>query len=209
MKTFQQFIAEMALNIGDADEVYNQKPIRQREFNKSKGHMAMEYNTGNENITVHKNTKTIGDEDESKQETSYHTNDNRTGETLHHATFVTHNPTTELPFHHDEQTAVNRQRSGDLPKGYATDFTYNHFKNSEHPLRSSDMQMTGGHEMWKRLAHKALNNGDHVYYHDSNKLHKSTKQNVDSHLKNYFGWTNDADKADYGSRHMILSKKEL
>lgn len=206
MKKFKTFIQEMALDIGTSSQILDNADNRKRSFNRSKNDPVIKYDTGANHILVHKKTSTT---DDGEKETEYSTNNHNTGESLHNASIVTHNPTEKLPFTHDEQTSVNRQRHGELPKGYGTDFIYNHFKNNNIPLRSADMQFSGGHDMWKRLAHKALDDGHNVYYHDSNQLHKSTKENVNTHLKNYYGWTNAKDNTDYANRHMIISKTDL
>ena len=104
----------------------------------------------------------------------------------------------------DEQVTVERKRGDELPKGHATNVIYNHFKHSNNPLQSSVMQYDKGHYMWKKLVNKTLNDNLHVYHYDGSKLHKTTKENAEEHLKNSFGKSND-----HYDKHMILSKTEL
>ena len=203
MKTFKEYLYEMALDLGDASEFpFEKKGTR-------KGIYAFSQSNG-----FHSNPTPINDIEVKERThinyttkepiTKYYTNDNKKKETVHASTVITHNPTKQLPFKHDEQTDVIRQKSDSLPHGYATNFIYNHFKNSEHPLRSSSEQFNDGNKMWNKLAHKALDDGHHVYYHDGEALNKSNKENIDSHLKSYFG-----DSPEHINKHIILSKTEL
>ncbi len=206
MKTFQQFIAEMALNIGDAKETpLDTKKGRKDFYNISSPMVHHKYVTPDRNIEVQKHTsRIVGGDNSGDDVTEYHTNDHTSKETLHRSSIISHAPTKQLPFKHDEQTETYRENNNKLPKGYGTDFIYNHFQNSEHPLRSSDQQYSGGHKMWKKLAHKALDDGHKVYYHNGKELINSDKSNVDAHLNDYFG-----NNYNHENRHIILSKTNL
>ncbi len=202
MKTVQQFVVEMAMDKGSGYSfLTNSGNTRKSEY------MAHNMDThvnhpivNNKNIELQKTTKELN----GNTTTQYHTNDHNKKETLHRSIIIHHEPTEKLPFKHEEQSEVDRLNGGDLPNGYARDVTYNHFKNSEYPLRSSDEQFAPGHNMWKRLTNKALNDGHHVYFHDGNKLTKSNKENIDNHLESSFG-----KGEEYANKHMIISKKEL
>ena len=204
MKSFRYFIGEMAknLNPGNVDiDVPLDNLNTRREYYKISSNMKHYSSPSfNKDLEVVKHHSIENGE----PLIEYHTNNNKTKETIHRSAIITHNPTKRLPFKHDEQVETFRQKDGELPKGYGVDFTYNHFKNNEHPLRSSRDQLIGGNKMWHKLAHKALDDGHYVYFHDGENLHKTTKENIDNHLKSYFG-----DSDDYTNKHIILSKTEL
>jgi hypothetical protein len=202
MIKFKTFIDEMALDLGRTfSPIERYSYTKKRYFDNSKVYPHHGYPiSDNKNIEVKVNkTPTSID---------YYTNNNDTNETLHMSSIKKHQPTQSLPFVHEEQTKVDRTKSDILPKGYATDFIYNHFKTSNIPLRSSDSQYTTGRDMWKRLVTKALTDGHHVYYHDGSFLHKSTKDNIDSHLSSYFGGNKPHDES-FQNKHIILSKTIL
>ena len=201
MKTFKTFVSEMAKDIGVVSYNPLDKEEKRKEFyENSKNHPHESYPTGDENIESQKIVRDGGKE----KQTEYHVNDHNKGETIFKSFIVTHNPTKRLPFKHDEQIAIDKKQNAGLPRGYGRDVIYNHFKNSEHPLRSSDLQFHQGHDMWRDLAHRALADGHHVYYHNGHKLYKTTPKNIDKHLADYFG-THDS----HINSHMILSKTEL
>lgn len=194
MKTFKEFLSEMAKQLGYSYNPFTDDKIRKDMYSLSKDHEISHH--VNDHINVHKK--------ETPDSIEYHTNDNRNNETLHYSNVLKHKPNNKLNFYHHEQNQVLRKSSDDLPRHYSEDFIYNHFKNSNVPLKSSDTQFKKGHTMWRNLSHKALDDGYHVYYHDGDRLNKSTKNNIDDHLNSYFGVSDD-----HENKHMILSKKEL
>jgi hypothetical protein len=209
MKTVKQ-IFEMATNIGksysrlDNNLMSAGKPFRQSEFDHSKKHKVIGYVGGSGSGVKLHHQKT----GETQQ---YSTNDHHTKETLHTA-IISHHPADEhFPYDSESQGLVDRVKSNDrIPKGHATEVTYNHFKKSKLPLRSSSSQYSEGHKMWHRLVGRALDDGHHVYHWDGKKLHKTTKENVLEHLKNSFGYDSGASHdVPYEHRHMIISKHEL
>ena len=200
MKSFKQHLNEMSMHHND--NMYNELSDEntRKTFYKHTKDDYVEKKI-DKNITLHHNMIS----DRSGVRTNYHTNDNSKGETIHRAQFLTKQPTTELPFKHDEQIEVRKQQDNkDLPKGYAADIAYHHFETSKYPLKSSSEQTTGGHKLWKNLAHRALAEGHHVYFHDGEKLNKSTPANIDEHLRNYHGGG-----YEYGNKHIIISKEKL
>ncbi|MDD4242719.1 MAG: hypothetical protein PHG08_00265 [Bacilli bacterium] len=201
MKTFKTFMNEMATIVSN---LYNELDdedgkVRKNLYEKSKNNYVEK--TMPNNITLHHNMEIKG----GRVYTNYHTNDNNKKETIHYATIIKKNKSKDLPFDHEEQIEVRKQsNNSNLPKGHATDVIYNHFKNGELPLKSSLSQTQQGHKMWERLAHRAMDEGHHVYHHNGTELIKSTPKTIDNHLKSSFG-----DDVEYSHKHMIISKKEL
>ena len=202
MKTFKEYLNEMAMNYGDNESSLGlSKEERKSEYSEHKNDTHHSYPTENKKIELHKKIKKESNGDTT---TEYRTNDHSKKETIHRSIIFQNEPTTELPFKHEEQVEVDRKPDSGLPRGYARDVIYNHFKESNIPLKSSISQYIPGHKLWKDIAHRALNDGHHVYYHDGEKLHKSTPKNIDKHLESYFG-----DSSEHVNKHMILSKSEL
>lgn len=210
MKKYWEFIEEMARNIGDSS--YSPMNLyadhRKKLYNHSLNSTHHKFPIPrNKNIEVFHYKNSDGED-------NYVTNDHKSKEALHQSIIKTDETLEKLPFPYQEQNQVDRVKSTDvLPKDYAKDFIYDHFKESNLPLKSSDTQFLNGHNMWKKLAHKALNDGHHVYYYDGTTLHKSTKDSVDKHLDSSFGKEERKNgkiiSPDYEARHMILSKHEL
>lgn len=147
--------------------------------------------------------KSVSDDD-----TSYITLDHNKQEAIHKSIIVKHEAGDRLPFAHETQEAVERIDHPKLGKGFATDVTYLHFMGSDLPLSSSDVQQIGGYKMWRRLAHRAHNNGNHVYLWDnsSNKLtHLDTIDKINSGLDIYF--STEPRTKDFG--HIVLSKSKI
>ena len=141
MKTFKQFIDEMTRNIGKSYSFLNNIPSHRKvHYEDSKNNEIYPLYTGNNDITVHKKIdgNTI----------QYNTNDHNTKETLHKSTIELKEPTKELPFKHEEERTHDRVRNGNLPKHFVTNLIYNHFKESDYPLKTSDMQFNQGKNMW-------------------------------------------------------------
>jgi len=151
-----------------------------------------------DNVSLHKK--------EDENSTHYATLNHDTKEILHHAIVKKNRPSEGIPFEHEEQTIVDRiKNQNDIPKGYATDVIYNHFRNSKFPLRSSGDQYLNGHKMWHRLVDMALEDGHGVYYYDENtKEHTPiTKENKNEYLEKSFG-----DSDDFEHKHIILRKNK-
>lgn len=194
MKKFKSFLNEMAKDLGSSYSFLKDPQYRKVLFDHSKDHKIVD--SLSDNIKIH--THIDGDN------IHYNTNDHAKQETLHRSVISKKSATKELPFDHQEQNEVDRIKDDSLPKNYAADFIYNHFKHSHLPLKSSDTQYTKGRDLWVKLANRALADDYHVYYHDGKQLHKSTKDNIDKHLNSYFGPT-----TEFESKHMILSKQLL
>jgi len=197
MKSFLEFIYEMAHNIGE----HSYSPLksereRKSKFNNSVGDKI--HNKLSDYLIIHKTTN--------GNSTLFHTNDHSTAETLHSSLIKHKQSSKEFPFDHIIQEEVDRKPGGILHKGYAVDFLYNHFNDQHLPLVSSETQYRKGHELWRKLVHKALDNGHHVYHWDGSKLHKSNKNNVEQHLNSSFGKYGDE---SYANKHMVISKNEL
>lgn len=198
MKTYKQFIGEMAQDIGSPYSIVN-SDIHARKHNYNLTHNDPEhtYQVGVPGIKVH--TKTHGNN------IHISTNDHDEKQLIHRSIIKRHNAhENSLPFDHDTQSEVDRVKGGKLPIGHAKDIIYHHMKNSGVPLVSSKEQFTTGHNMWKDLVHKALDAGHHVYHFDGKQIHKTTKENVHNHLKNSFG-----KDEKFKNQHMIVSKKPL
>lgn len=137
----------------------------------------------------------------------YRTVDHDSKLVLHHADFLREPAGHKLPFESEHQIDVGVYEDASLPKHYATEVAYNHFKDSSVPLRSSDDQHTGGHKMWKHLAKKALDDGYYVYHIDtkSNVLHPVSKDGLDFHHIAYYHYNEDKGH----SNHLILSKTPI
>lgn len=137
--------------------------------------------------------------------TLFYTLDHQQHTAAHHAHIV--KDTTSFPFTAEKQDLVDKDKTNvDLPRGFATSFIYNHFKNSNHPLRSSDEQFHDGHHMWNKLVDNALSDNHHVYYHDKNsgETVKLNDDNKNEYIKKYYG-----DGDEFSKKHLILSKTPL
>jgi hypothetical protein len=203
MKTFKQFMAEMVDNIGihEPNVVHNEKN-QNTKYHETKS-WPIAHNV-TDHIKLHKLDADYG--------TRYVTNDHNKQKTIHVSNFNKNAPTSKIPFAHEEQLDVEKDKHSDLPRGYVTDMVYNHFKHSALPLRSSSTQSEDGHKMWRKLTKKALDDNHHVYYIDGKGITKSDSSNIDDHLDKYFNKDEDYDMDDpdkYSNRHMILSKTEL
>jgi len=185
----------MARDVGKVSTFVLKKEIgRKGEFRNSKDN-PKDHDLGDD-IHVHKSSY--------RNTTIYHTNDHKSRQTLHISEIKHNKPTKELPFEHIKQDRTERAKTDRLPKKYAQDFIYNHFKSQKHPLVSSESQFHAGHHMWRQLAHRALKDKKHVYYHDGEKLHKSNASNIDHHLDSSFG-----EGKGFEHKHMIISHHKL
>lgn len=203
MKTFKNFLNEMARRMNGSYPVLDDKESRQMYYNEAKNPIHVSY-PDPKNKKIELQSHMGRDEETNNQMTVYHTNDHAKKETIHLSEIYRKPPTKQLPFEHEEQSAVHKYSGGGLPKGYATDITYKHFKESKYPLKSSDLQYEGGHKMWQKMSHKAMDEGHHVYYHNGKELIKSTPETLDKHLNDYYGKYPENTK-----KHMIISKTEL
>ncbi len=208
MKTFQQFITEMAQDLGGHSYIpLDRENKRTEAYARSKDDEHHSYPVADKNIVTHKK---ISAKANGEKQTEYNVNDHNKKETIFQSRIVAHGSTKKLPFRHEEQTEIHKQTGSNLPRGFGRDHTYNHFKNSDLPLRSSDTQFHAGHKMWSDITHRALDDGHHVYFHNGNRLIKSNKDNIDQHIKSSFGgYGDDFNLMGYQNKHMIISKKEL
>jgi hypothetical protein len=198
LKSFRQFIDEMAQNLGMMSSFLNRSEKRRKAFyEKHKNDTTHEKVSDNLHIHVSDN---LGHD---RERTVYTTLDHNKKECLHHAEIEHQDRHGDLPFAHGVQVGTERTDAG-LPKGHASTVVYNHFLKSDKPLRSDSLQSHGGNKMWHGLVHRAMKDGHHVYHWDGAKLHKTTSDNVEEHLKKYYGHP-----PEYFSKHMILSKKEI
>ena len=208
MKKFYEFIEEMARNIGEPFSPLDKSEDQRKTMYSTNSNFVHHSYPISDNKSIEL-TKYV----DANKNTTYSTNDHTNKEVLHYSNIKCHNPTKSIPFEHEEQHTVERVKGDKLPKEYATNMIYDHFKKSNIPLKSSNVQYRTGHNMWRKLAHKALEDGHHVYYHDGTTLHKSTKDNVDQHLDSSFGKEErrygKTISPDYETRHMILSKHKL
>jgi len=198
MKTYKQFIGEMSQDIGSPYSIVN-SDINTRKHNYKLTHNDPEhpYQVDVPGVKIH--TKTHG--------TNIHisTNDHVEKQLIHRAVIKHHNAhENSLPFEHNTQSEVDRVKGGKLPRGHAKAVIYHHMEHSGLPLVTSKEQFTTGHDMWRDLTHKALDDGHHVYHFDGKRLHKTNNDNIHKHLKNSFG-----KDEKFKNRHMIISKKPL
>lgn len=141
------YLREMAVDIG---------PSFSR-LTKNRGNYKVDGYLQNKDLPIHSSyndiikTHVFNDGDS----THYYTLDHQNKTVAHYAKIKKDSNTFQFPV--EEQHNVDKDKSNtNLPKGFATEFIYNHFKNSELPLRSSDEQFHDGHFMWRRLVDKAL-----------------------------------------------------
>ena len=180
------------------DNLRTKKEVRMRKYFTSMRD-PVSLNLG-DNVSLHKTA--------SNTETAYTTLDHNKKEAIHFSIFNKHDAGNRLPFAHETQDSVERTDHPSLPKGYATDIAYTHFLQSKHPLSSSDEQYIGGNNMWKRLAHRAFDDGHHVYLWDNlskTLSHLDSKEKINNGLDHYFG--TKPRTMDFG--HMVLSKEKL
>jgi hypothetical protein len=126
---------------------------------------------------------------------------------LSHFSYIKHEDNSRFGFPYDEQVGVEREKSNKvLSSGFATQFIYDHFKNSGKVLKSSDHQYDTGHKMWINLIDKALDDKHHVYYHDerSGDVSKLTTDNKEDFHNKYYGVEND-----YTKKHIFISHHPL
>lgn len=135
-------------------------------------------------------------------ETMYNTLDHENRTMVHQATFTNESN----PIQCVVQTGVRNYRHPDLPNHHAEKVAYEHFLQSDLPLRSDSSQSTSARNMWSRMAKRALDDGHHVYYSDEDgSLKELNSGNIDEHVNKYFG----KDFRVHGKRHLILSKRSL
>jgi hypothetical protein len=199
MLSFKEFLflSEMTQNMGSPTTDLEFGDNKKSWFQLSKDHEII--HSGNSGLKLHKFSD--------KDHTYLSTNDHENQETLHRAIFQKFKKSKQIPVDHIKQMVVEKVKNK-TPKEYATKTSYDHWKSQNHPLVTSDTQYKTGHESWKKLLHWALVDGHHVYYHDGEQLHKSTKENVDQHHKSSFGKYGDASE-DTKHKKMIISKDPL
>jgi hypothetical protein len=139
--------------------------------------------------------------------TEYATLDHQKQELVHFSQ-IQQNPSTDaIPFAHDTQKLVDRTPSTEsIPRWFATKMTYNHFLNSDVPLRSSETQYHKGHQMWGNLVKMALDDGHYAYHfnEDTKKLTRLDHNNMESSVRGSFGKSDE-----YERQHLIISKTKL
>ena len=193
-------LGEMAQHIGDMpDEKSYMSKLEVRKAHYAEMKTYPVHNDFGNGIVCHKNIN--GDV------TEYRTVDDNTKEFVHfsHIKKVdASHPDSDLPFDYECQVETEKYKESNLPRGYVEDLVYNHFLKSEHPLKSDKTQYTGGINLWKRLAKRALNDGHHVYLYDNNELHKANHDNIDDLIGRYHG-----KRGSFMFKHLILSKKEI
>lgn len=196
MKTFNQFLNEMAMNIGNPYSLLHSNPkFSSQNFNNTSEHpIVKELSPG---IKLHMH---IDD-----NRTEFNVNDHNTKQSLYRSVIYRNEKNSDIPFDNIEQAQVDRVKSTNvLPKNFATDFIYNHWKTQSLPLRSSDQQFTTGRDMWSRLIDKAHLDNKHVFYIDENKnKHRVTRENKEDMMRKYFGIYDV-----HLNRHMVLSHSE-
>lgn len=196
MKTFNQFLNEMALNIGNPYSMFhNNANFSLQNFNKTSEHPIVKELLPGIKLHMH-----IDD-----NRTEFNVNDHNTKQSLYRSVIYRNKKNSDIPFNNIEQAQVDRVKSTNvLPKNFATDFVYDHWKTQPLPLRSSDQQFTTGRNMWSRLIDKAHLDNKHVFYVDENQnKHPVTRENKEDMMHNYFG------KHDvHLNRHMVLSHSE-
>ena len=205
MKSFKQFleekndlIYEMTIKFRNYDdERQNTKNFNKKQFEATK------YLPTIENHLQPINCKTHIYKDGNN--TEYYTNNHKTKENLHRAYYLLNEPSDQVKVPHIQQWKVDRNPdTNKLPKGYATDFAYERFKEQEHPFVTSNYQYEAGHRLWRRLADKALSDNHNVYYHDGKKLHKSDNKKIENHFHDSYG-----NQAKHIHSKMIISKRPL
>lgn len=197
MKTYKQLISEMAIDIGKPfSMLHNRSGYSSQLFHETKTHPVISEIA--QNIKVHKHVN--GDF------TDFTVNNHDSHQALYNSTIVHNKPTPDIPFEHIEQSLVDRAKSHIiLPKNFATDFVYNHWKSQTLPLKSSNTQYHTGRDMWTRLIDIAHNDGKHVLFMDIDKSITSvTPENKSQMLTNYYGKS-----SDFGKRHLIISHEKI
>lgn len=123
------------------------------------------------------------------------------GKTAMHASiFASKSPDANVPFHHHVQQIVD-QHPTEAPRGVARKVMFHHLDTHNVPIVSDEEQTDSGHALWRKFTKDALNSGQHVYFLNGGKLHKSTDENIDDHLSQYF---------DAGlDKRMVVSKEPL
>jgi hypothetical protein len=121
------------------------------------------------------------------------------GQAVHMTSFARDNSKSILPFDYDHQGIVDQHESA--PKGTARAVILKHLDLHKVPISSSDVQTEAGHKMWRKLVPDAIDKGYHVYYWDSEKLHKTDRSNMEAHLNSYFG--------DDPTKRMVISKEPI
>lgn len=197
MKTFKEFVSEMALNIGRPFSLLHDR----ENFS----------NTVYSNTENSENVMDYGDEIKlhivkGNNTVNFYVNDHKNKKTLFTSTIDTVNANSKIPFDHITQSGVDRVKSYDrLPKRFATSFIYNHWNSQSLPLKSSNLQYTTGRDMWSRLVDMAHENKKNVYMIDEYKrLHKVTKENKNDIMDLYFGKESEKE-----NRHLLLSHSKL
>jgi len=134
-------------------------------------------------------------------ENTYLVNDHANKETLYISSIEKKDSSPGFQRPHIEQTAVDRVKSVDrLPKGFATEFIYDHFNKQALPLKSSNTQFTTGAAMWERLVSRALADGKHVYATSPDGVRK-----IHDYNKEFVMSTTRGEEPEYEDKHIVIS----
>ena len=136
--------------------------------------------------------------------TLYTTNAVTEKEALHYCKIVTVMYSDDFPFEHEEPTEILRVDTEYTPKGYAGDIVYEHFLQSELPLRTPSLQNLGAHKMWIRLVNRAINDKYNAYFWNGCGLIKINEENKSVYFDAAFGLDDSFAKC-----HLVISKNEL
>jgi hypothetical protein len=191
-----QILNEMAIRIPTSDNPLNSENKRKLAFIDTQ-HYPTHKDLGN-NIHILKMSD--------GNNTQYVTVDKTNNEVIHQSTISKNSgDTTGVQMTYETQNNVNRQEDNSkLPKGHATNVIYDHFLNSNVPLKSSDTQQEAGHKLWGRLLDKTLDDGHHAYFYNGRNVTKITQETKEEYHKKYFGNDFDANK-----KHLLISKTPI
>lgn len=131
----------------------------------------------------------------------YHTIDHRTQKGIHR-TAIVKNGIREIKIPHEELRVSDKVEDAELPRNYATDVAYNHFKNSEFPLASSETHSRLGHQSFLRLANRAMDEGHYAYHVKCGTYKELSREELSPNIA--LGKGNE-----YFSEHLLLSKSRL
>lgn len=196
MKTYKQFVQEMAQNIGSPfSMIENIKSYSSNKFQSTKDTPSVDIGNDLKLHVIHDHNKIRNI-----------VNDHKLGKTVYESNIRYNEPSDRLPFHTIEQVSVDRVKSTEkLPKGFATDFIYNHWNSQHRPLISSDMQYTTGRNMWSRLVEMAHKNKKHVtYVNEHGNKSVVTPLNKDKIFDEFYGKSDEHLK-----RTLVLSHSSL
>lgn len=129
-------------------------------------------------------------------------NDHTAGETLYLSKIEKKNSSPGFNHPHIEQSVVDRIKdSSRLPRGFATNYIYDHFNAQNLPLKSSGTQYTTGAKMWDSLITRALNDKKYVYATSVDGIRQ-----IDSFNKEFLvAATRGVDDHEFENKHLVIS----